>query len=83
MSQPIVPAPMSLAELPAEWIAEKRAMVRDYGYALRAGADASIEFKSLRPDNAWLPLPLPNRATQFTTAADRDAVLQQLQHSSI
>lgn len=69
--------PITRAELPEGWIAERREIVQREGYALRASAGASIEIKSLTT-NEWLRLALPEKAPSFATAAERDAVLAQL-----
>lgn len=83
-------APVTLAQLPEDWIAERREVVVREGYALRAGAGATIEIKSLTltvqlavddplKRNQWLRLALPDNAPAFATDADRDAVLTALQ----
>jgi hypothetical protein len=69
--------PITRALLPEGWIAERREVIQREGYALRAGAGASIEIKSLTT-NEWLRLALPDKAPAFTTEAERDAVLAQL-----
>ena len=70
--------PITREQVTTRWLKARREVVVDYGYALRAGEGNAIEFKSLNPDNAWLPLPLPRGAMTFATAADRDAVLKVL-----
>jgi len=74
----IAPPRINAADLPPEWIAERRAIVVRDGHATRAGRGGSIEVQSINT-GAWLVLQLPDKATQFTTAEDRDAVLRQLQ----
>ena len=73
----ITAAPITRAQLPEGWIAERREVIAREGYALRAGAGACIEIKSLT-SNEWLRLALLDKTTAFTTEADRDAVLAQL-----
>ena len=68
-------------QLPEGWIAERREVIAREGYALRAGAGACIEIKSLIT-NEWLRLALLDKATAFASEADRDAVLAQLQGES-
>lgn len=78
--------PIALAALPEGWIEDRRAIVVRDGHAVRAGergGDLSgepftLEVKSLRT-NEWLRLTLPGGGTTFASAADRDAVLRQLQ----
>jgi len=70
-------APIAAADLPENWISDRREIIQRDGYALRPSAGCTIEVKSLR-DNTWLVLTLPDKATAFTTAADRDQVLDQL-----
>lgn len=82
--------PIDAARCDAEWIAIRRKVISDFGFRLRAGDGRRIEIRSLTPAdqlathdrmkmNPWVPLILPDNASGFTTAADRDAVLQQLQ----
>ena len=73
----ITAAPITRAQLPEGWIAERREVIVREGYALRAGAAATIEIKSLTT-NEWLYLALPDKATAFTSEADHDVVLAQL-----
>jgi len=80
------PAPITIAEITSEWTELRREVIRREGYALRAGQFGtdlagepfSIELKSLTT-NDWGAIVLPGGALAFTTAADRDAVLKQLQ----
>lgn len=71
------PAPIALAELPPDWIAERRAIIARDGVAVRAGAGPWIEVLSINT-GAWLRLALPERATEFTSVAERDAALAAL-----
>lgn len=74
-------APVTRAELPADFVAVRRAIVRRDGIALRAGAVAqgcTIEAKSLRT-NEWHPLALAGGAIAFAFPAERDAVLREMQ----
>lgn len=77
MTIPTIPT-INAAELPPAWIAERRAIVVRDGHAIRAGQHNTIEVQSINT-GAWIVLQLPDKATQFTTTADRDAVLSQLQ----
>ena len=73
-------APVTAAECDGDWIRDRREVIRRDGYALRAGtaeAGPTIEIKSLTT-NEWLFLMLPNEATCFVAAVDRDAVLDLL-----
>jgi hypothetical protein len=79
MNPPLKGQPVTAADCDAEWIALRREIVTREGRAVRAGAGNSIDVATLRPGDAWATLTLPNEATQFTTAAERDAVLLQLQ----
>jgi hypothetical protein len=82
MSTPIIsPAsvPVTLAEITPEWIAERREIIVRDGFATRGRAETrTIEVKSLTLD-IWFRLTLPNGGYEFATAADRDAVLKQIQ----
>lgn len=71
-------APIARSQLPEGWIEERREVIQREGYALRAGAGATIEIKSLHT-NEWLRLPLPDKAPAFTTEAERDGVMGELQ----
>ena len=64
-------------QLPEGWIEERREVIQREGYALRAGEGATIEIKSLTT-NEWLRLALLDKATAFTTEAERDVVLELL-----
>lgn len=89
MNTPLKGAPVTAAECNADWIKVRREIIHREGYAMRAGANNTIELKSLTPFeqlaawdplriNQWVPIALPNEAIVFASAADRDAVLQQL-----
>lgn len=64
-------------QLPEGWIEARREVIQREGYALRAGDGATIEIKSLTT-NEWLRLALLDKATAFTTEAERDVVLELL-----
>lgn len=51
----ITAAPITRAQLPEGWIAERREVIAREGYALRAGAAACIEIKSLTTNGMALP----------------------------
>ncbi len=71
-------APITLADLPDDWIEERREIIAREGNAVRACASSlNIEVKSLR-ENRWLRLPLPCKAPSFSAAADRDFVLDEI-----
>jgi hypothetical protein len=74
----ITAAPITRDQLPDGWIAERREVIARESYALRAGAGACIEIKSLTT-NEWLRLALLDKATAFASETDRDVVLAQLQ----
>ena len=67
----------NLSDIPADWPATVREIVRRDGQAVRAGAGNSIEVKSLNT-NQWLCLQLPNGAKHFATPEARDAILGQI-----
>ena len=73
----ITVAPIARDQLPEGWIEERREVIQREGYALRAGEGATIEIKSLTT-NEWLRLALLDKATAFTTEAERDVVLELL-----
>ena len=73
----IVLPPITFADLPPEWIEERREIVARDGYALRAGCGLNIEVKSLTT-NRWLLLPLPGKASGFTDKAQLAAALAAL-----
>lgn len=68
------------------WTSRVRsAIVRD-GQAIRAGANLTIEAKTLTPDvarelkmNEWGPIMTPTSGTTFVSAQDRDLILKMLQ----
>jgi hypothetical protein len=66
-----------LTDIPADWPALVREIVRRDGQAVRAGAGNSIEVKSLTT-NQWLCLQLPGGAKSFATPEVRDAILAQI-----
>lgn len=70
--------PIAASDLPPDWIPLRREIIVRDGVAVRAGAGASIEVKSLTT-NEWCRLTLHGGAQAFVTFADRDAVLAQLQ----
>lgn len=89
MSESFKGDPVTAAQCTPDWVAERRAIIHPKGQALRAGANDTIEIKSITPTeqlaahdplrtNAWCTLALPKDATRFATTADRDAVLQLL-----
>jgi hypothetical protein len=74
-------APVSLASFPENWISDRREVILRDGYAVRAGNGASIEIKSLTT-NEWMRLALPGGATAFTSIAERNRVLGELNGAS-
>lgn len=83
------PPPLTAADVPADWIEPRRAVIARFLFPLRAGEGNTIEIRSLTPPeqlaawdplkfNPWVKFLLPNGALAFATAADRDAVLRQL-----
>lgn len=73
--------PVTLEQIPPEWIAERREIVVRDGFALRAALGPvgfTIEVKSL-VTNQWMRLALPGNATEFAVEAERDAVLRALE----
>lgn len=79
MNSPTLKTPVAASAIAHEWIALRREIIFREGYATRAGAINTIEFKARRRDE-WLPLLLPGDVTRFETAQGRDSVLAQLQH---
>lgn len=80
--------PITIELITPEWIELRREIIAREGHAVRAGevgvgqaGPYTIELKSLRT-NEWGRIMLPGGATAFTSAADRDAVLRQLQGES-
>ncbi len=71
------PAPIALAALPPEWLAERREIIARDGVAVRAGLGPWIEVQSINT-GAWLKLALPGGAVEFMTFAERDAALAEL-----
>lgn len=74
----MTPAPISLDQVPAGWIADRRVVALREGHAIRTGAGRSIEVQSINTGR-WHWLTLPTGAIEFTTTAERDTVLAQLQ----
>ena len=71
------------SDIPPEWIDVVRAVLDREGRAFRAGdPDPTIEVQSIN-DGQFRALTLPKGGTHFASAADRDAVLQQLQTKSV
>ncbi len=80
--------PVTLAEVTAEWLAERREIVARCGHALRAGPLlASIEVEVLPRAKERAPryalLTLPNHGHIFDSAETRDAVLLRLRTDPI
>ena len=73
--------PIAYAELPAEWVDERREVIAREGYALREGSAFSVEIKSLT-NNRWLTLPLPGKASGFTDAQQLALALAALRDST-
>ena len=72
--------PVTLAEISAEWLEERRELIAREGRAVQAGACAegfTIEVKSL-VSNEWHPLGWHCGAVCFATAAERDQVMKGL-----
>jgi hypothetical protein len=61
--------PIAYAELPPEWVEERREVIVRDGYALREGPSFTVDIKSLT-SNRWLTLPLPGKAVGFVSAAE-------------
>lgn len=72
-----MPGPITLAELPADWLTDRRELVARDRVPVRAGAGLTIEVWS-EARAAWLRLELPDRAPRFATVADRAAVIAAL-----
>ncbi len=73
---------LTRADVPTDWIEERRVLIARDGFALRAGPLGRIEIKTQRPAptvNTWVTLTLPGGALGFVKDADRDAVLRLLQ----
>lgn len=89
---PLYTLPTPEPEDVTAWIASRRAIIARDGYAIRAGVGPrgfTIEVKSLTPSeqlaavdplrtNVWCIMGLPEGASEFHRAADRDAVLNRL-----
>lgn len=65
---------IAAAEIPADWIEERRQVAFRDGHALQEGPANSIQIQSIRTGE-WLTLTLPNNAKAFHTAEERDQVL--------
>lgn len=75
----LAPPPVTLDQLPVDWVALRREIIVREGLALRPGPmRATIEVKSLTT-NEWCLLTLPGGAEEFQHLADRDQVLRRLQ----
>ena len=76
------PEPITLAQLPEDWIEERREVIARVGYPVRAHVNGSfnIETQSLQTGE-WLLMGLPLNAPGFDSAATRDAVLSMLWRS--
>lgn len=65
-------------EIDENWIRVHREAIQNYGQPARASPIGNaIELKSLR-DNTWRRIELPNRQSEFVSAAVRDEVLDLL-----
>lgn len=71
-------AEITIADLPAGWVEERRTIAQRDGHALRAGPARTIEVQSIRT-SAWHPLQLPNNAKRFALELERNAILAALQ----
>ncbi len=70
---------ITAAGVPAAWIALVREVVQRDGHAVKAGDVAcTIDVQSIS-DGIFRPLQLPGDGIAFTSAAERDAVLNQIQ----
>ncbi|QYM80253.1 hypothetical protein K0B96_06470 [Horticoccus luteus] len=72
-----LPPPVTAASLMPEWIALVREIARREGHAVRAGAGNTIEVQSINT-GVFHPIAMPTGATEFTTAAERDFVLEKI-----
>ncbi len=79
---PALLPPVTLAEVSAEWLAERREIVVRCGHALRAGPLlATIEVEALpraKERAVWCTLGLPGGGKLFDSTETRDAVLLRL-----
>lgn len=72
------PEPITAAQLPEDWIEERREVIAREAFAIRACSfSLNIEIQSQR-SGEWLILSLPDKAPAFATVVDRDAVLASL-----
>ncbi|MES2697268.1 MAG: hypothetical protein V4773_27635 [Verrucomicrobiota bacterium] len=83
------PPPIAAADVKPEWIETRRDVIARFNFPLRAGANNTIEIRSLTPPeqlaawdplklNPWVKFILPDGAMSFVTEADRDLILRQL-----
>jgi hypothetical protein len=73
--------PITLADLPEDWIEERREVIAREGNAVRLSTDSlNIEVKSLRIDR-WLRLGLPGAAPEFASHKEREFVLREIQRA--
>jgi len=74
---PTIP-PITIAELPEDWIEERRETIHREGNAIRLSPDSlNIEVKSLR-ENRWLLLGLPGAAPCFLNRSECGLVFREL-----
>ena len=72
--------PVTVAELPAGWVADRRELVAREGRAVQGGVcpqGFTIEIKSL-VTNEWKPLGWHHGAICFADQGERDEVIRQL-----
>jgi hypothetical protein len=95
LPSPAAKPAITAAAVSAEWIAIVREIAQRDGHALRGGvliASAveggekidrvtghTIEAQSINHPDVWPAIQLPGDGHTFTTSADRDAVLRQIQ----
>lgn len=80
--------PITLAQVPPDWIALRREILAREGRVVRAGEGNTIEAKSTRTlgviedrpveSNEWFYITLPTGAFAFQHTLERDAVLHAL-----
>lgn len=80
MSQPYQPTFLAATadDATPEWIEQRRAIILRDGHAVRAGKGLWIEIQEPNRPQVWRPINTPTGGQQYATAADRDAVLEQL-----
>ncbi len=71
-------AEILIADLPENWVEDRRTVAQRDGHALRAGPACTIEVQSIATGD-WHPLQLPNNAKRFALEIERNAVLHALQ----